>query len=305
MSQLYHHHHTAYSSSSANSSFRRSTNNELKQMNDLNNRFVNFIQLVKSETVRSEILQKSLVDEKERRFASLRLANATYVDNLAAVKKYLNELCLDVCHDLVREKHNKILIDWFSKLVSFEQSFSGGGIQINATTTNNRCCNTGNGIISYFDTSSPCSNSCFGEFCQFPSALSEVEHSSQISTTMSSLSSSTTLPIMMNLCNLSGISSSQSSLNSCSSSNFSISPSTTSSSSSSSSSAYGDTSLSGGVGVGSSAADQFFSLEVYLSSLSKTKAILSDDYEKKVAECAHLKENIGNWISNFINKLNF
>lgn len=65
----------------------RRSNNELKQMNDLNNRFVNFIQLVKSESVRSEELQYSLVKQKEKYFADFRQSNRNYLEKLNTVKK--------------------------------------------------------------------------------------------------------------------------------------------------------------------------------------------------------------------------
>lgn len=65
----------------------RRSNNELKQMNDLNNRFMSFIQLVKSETVRSEELKYSLIEQKEKYFADFRQTNRNYLEKLNAVKK--------------------------------------------------------------------------------------------------------------------------------------------------------------------------------------------------------------------------
>ena len=67
----------------------RRSNNELKQMSDLNNRFVNFIQLVKSETIRGEELQQSLVEEKEKHFADFKQSNRNYLEKLNSVKKVL------------------------------------------------------------------------------------------------------------------------------------------------------------------------------------------------------------------------
>lgn len=65
----------------------RRSNNELKQMNDLNKRFVSFIQLVKSETLRSEELQQDLIEQKEKYFADFRQTNRDYLEKLNSVKK--------------------------------------------------------------------------------------------------------------------------------------------------------------------------------------------------------------------------
>lgn len=200
---------------------------------------------------------------------------------------------MGVCQEQVREKRGRVMADWYAKLTRFEQSFTNGGTSsgVGSTVVLNSS--------GYFETSSPCSNSYLNSSdfgAVFPSALSEVtliDHASSITGHVNNSPAenlATTTSNSQNLINLSGISSSQSSLNSCSSYNFSISAS--SSSSSSASSAY----TSDGTRTSSTHTAyscDHFSLEVYLSTLTKTRIQLNSDYEKKIVECAQLKQNIG------------
>lgn len=204
---------------------------------------------------------------------------------------------MGLCEEQVREKRNRILIDWYGKLAKFEQNLSNGSSSSGVGST---------AVLSssgYFETSSPCTNSCLNSTdfeAAFPNALSEVtviDHSSSPCPITSSavavaVNLGTSISTSQNLINLSEISSSQSSLNSCSSFNFSISPSSSSSSSTtSSSSSTSCTARTSSSHVVYS--PDHFSLEVYLSTLKKTRSQLNDDFERKVAECVQLKENIG------------
>lgn len=235
-------------------------------------------------------------------------------------------MCVDVCEELVKEKHNRILADWYEKLAQFEESLSTANNTIitttsTTTTTNSNYYNQRESVVNtsgvlnssgYFETSSPCSNSyvnssdfvLHGGLFLGASELTLVEqgsppiHSSAaaVSATIAVTAAATT-PI--NLSNLSAtMSSSQSSLNSCSSSNFSISPSSSSSSSSAYTSSTNTattttTTRQSVLSASESSSEQHFSLEVYLSALNKQKVQLNDDYERKVAECTQLKQNIG------------
>lgn len=93
-------------------------------MNDLNNRFFNFLNLVKCETKRSEYLQASLIDSKKQLIINSNNAYKFYNEELMKAKNYLNELCLSLSDSMVRERHHKILCEWFSSLLIFEQENS-------------------------------------------------------------------------------------------------------------------------------------------------------------------------------------
>lgn len=201
---------------------------------------------------------------------------------------------MGVCQEQVREKRGRVMADWYAKLTRFEQSFTSGGTSsgVGSTVVLNSS--------GYFETSSPCSNSYLNSSdfgAVFPSALSEVtliDHASSITGHVSispTENLATITSTSQNLINLSGISSSQSSLNSCSSYNFSISASSSSSSSSASSAYTSEGARTSSTHTAYSC--DHFSLEVYLSTLTKTRIQLNNDYEKKIVECAQLKQNIG------------
>lgn len=229
---------------------------------------------------------------------------------MTLINKYLNELCMDVCEELVKEKRNRTVADWYSKLVKFENSLSTSHCTVASISMAPAHSDTSVVLNSsgYFDTSSP-----YGSNSSCASTLNSADATelALVDQTLETMVASSTTSTLTSLnhhrggavthpdINLghcmssSGMSSSQSSLNSCSSSNFSISPS-----SSSSSSAYTTFESSSSTRSASG-----FSLEVYLSALTKTKAQLSDEYEKKATECAQLKQNIGS-IATFIESQN-
>ena len=107
-------------------SYRRQFNaknenlSELDRMNNLNTRFMNFLDLVKCETKRSEYLQASLFDKKQEIVVNLRENHSKYQEDLLLTKKYLNDLTYSLNSVQVNERSNRIKIEWFSKLLKFE-----------------------------------------------------------------------------------------------------------------------------------------------------------------------------------------
>jgi hypothetical protein len=94
--------------------------NEYKQLTELNSRFVNFITAVKEQSHTNELLESTLVQQREAYFQSVRSTNEQYYKSLSESKRLLNDLCYRLNVDLVRERHGRILADWFAKLVQFE-----------------------------------------------------------------------------------------------------------------------------------------------------------------------------------------
>jgi hypothetical protein len=94
--------------------------NEYKQLTELNTRFVNFITAVKEQSKKNEYLEASLVEQREVFFENLRATNEKYYKSLSDSKRLLNNICYQLNIDLVRERHNRILADWFAKLIDFE-----------------------------------------------------------------------------------------------------------------------------------------------------------------------------------------
>lgn len=292
--------------------------NSSKSMSDLNNRFVNFLNLVKSETQKNEHLHKSLQEEKDKYIKHFLETNAGYNRNLLNVKKDLNQVCLDVCGHLVREKHYRIVGDWFARLANFELNNLQHRpkyllLNYDAAPTSmllNDYLSDVNSLNFYMVKSSSSEPP--------PFDTSTVIHSYAKTTDYASSE-----PNANNLLNLSAISTSQSSINSCSSCTLSISPSSSSSSNSNSTSSPSCGSYFGAEGSSSSCMDTnenvtiktasspllttttsaHFSLEQYLSTLSRTRTQLRDDFDKKQAECEQLKEKITSLNTN-INHLN-
>ena len=99
---------------------RESDKNDFNVMNDLNSRFLNFLNLVKSETKRNELLEKNLAEQKQDWFNGVKERHGRYYDELVNNKRLLNELCLSLSNIQVKERHNRIIIDWFSNMIKFE-----------------------------------------------------------------------------------------------------------------------------------------------------------------------------------------
>jgi len=66
---------------------REESLSELSRMNNLNTRFMNFLDTVKSETKRSELLTKTLLDKKQEIVGNLRTTNTGYYEQLMNTKK--------------------------------------------------------------------------------------------------------------------------------------------------------------------------------------------------------------------------
>ena len=94
---------------------------DLNKLTDLNSRLVNFLNLVKDETKRNESLKTSLIEKKQEYLINLKENNFKNYENLLCHKKYLNDLCFGLNSEQVKERHNRIKVEWFSKLFKFEQ----------------------------------------------------------------------------------------------------------------------------------------------------------------------------------------
>jgi len=89
-------------------------------MNNLNTRFMSFLDTVKSETKRSQILSNTILEQKKEIFTNLTETNLNYYEELMSTKKYLNEVTLDLNNYQINERSNRIRIEWFSNLLKFE-----------------------------------------------------------------------------------------------------------------------------------------------------------------------------------------
>lgn len=92
----------------------RRTESDKKELNELNNRFSNVLNIVKLETRQSENLQKSINDLKQQIFNGFIQKRQNYDHELHQTKLKLNNLCLDLANCAVRERHSRTLIDFFS-----------------------------------------------------------------------------------------------------------------------------------------------------------------------------------------------
>ena len=287
--------------------------NEYKQLNELNSRFVHFLTAVKEQSKKNEYLESCLLQQRETHFQNLRDNNDKYYKSLSESKRMLNELCFHLNIDLVKERHCRILSDWFSKMINFELENS----KIKPRSLLNQQQNDNNELKKH--------NYFLTEF-----SLINHHHSNHLDTSIQpAYVSSTPDPINsdhalfdQNLSFLSNISVSQSSLISCSSTSFSLTPSCYSSSLSSSGASSAceennsttttqpppatttttmsqkleppyasNNSISQGFLSDSSIC---FSLETYLHTLNRQCGDVRGDYEKKLSECIELRENVGN-----------
>ncbi len=99
---------------------RQESLSELSRMNNLNTRFMSFLDTVKSETKRSQILSNTILEQKKEIFTNLTETNLNYYEELMSTKKYLNEVTLDLNNYQINERSNRIRIEWFSNLLKFE-----------------------------------------------------------------------------------------------------------------------------------------------------------------------------------------
>ena len=81
---------------------------------------MSFLDIVKSETKRSESLKSSLFEEKQEIVVNLREYNLKYYEELMITKKFLNDVTYGLNTCQVNERSNRIRIDWFSSLLKFE-----------------------------------------------------------------------------------------------------------------------------------------------------------------------------------------
>ena len=274
---------------------------ELTLMNNLNSRFMNFINLVKSETNRCEDLKASLIEQKQIYFSNFTERNAKYYNDLTSAKKTLNDLCLGLSKTLIKERNNRILIDWFSKMVQFENNNMRNKSRLQINLNNMYTIDLSNRL----NEDSPNDNHIGLNF-----------HSSSLN----ELNNVDSSPYDQNLCNLSHISGSESSLLSTSSSitgsglglslasssaspfrNSQLSPSSMLSDKKSDTSPFltnANTSMSTTANSNYFSEPSSFSLETYLNSLSQAKLQLQLDFDRKQSEIVELKENVESLNSN-------
>ncbi|CAF0830918.1 unnamed protein product [Brachionus calyciflorus] len=92
----------------------RRTEHDKKELSELNNRFSNFLNIVKTETQQSSLLENSLVALKRQIVNDIVQKRVKYDEELHQVRQVLNSLCLDLSHCFVRERHSRVLIEFFS-----------------------------------------------------------------------------------------------------------------------------------------------------------------------------------------------
>jgi hypothetical protein len=260
-----------------------SDQDELATMSNLNSRFMNFLNAVKSETIRCEQLKTNLIEQKHEFINKLEGKSLSYYDTLKESKMKLNDLCFNLSSFLVKERHNRILIDWYANMLKFEYE--------NAMLKTKRCDksqlsgqNDGMTRIKIFSSS-------LNELNK-PELNDEISFESPY------------------LCNLSHISGSQSSLTSIISSSSSSCRSSSggsglgmSISHHSSTPIYSNTSTTTTSFTESSSSTSSFSLDIYLNNLNTTKTQLKLDVENKTTEVELLKKNLNN-LNSDLNGLN-
>ena len=242
---------------------------ELSIMNNLNNRFMNFLNVVKNETNRCEQLKSSLHEQKHEFMLNLEANSSRYHETLKESKKHLNELCYSLSNFLVKERHNRILMSWYANMLKFECENAKLKLK---NYTNDKCLINGNDArLKIFSSSL--------------NELNKVELNEEINCDS---------PL---ICNLSNISGSQSSLASIMSSSSSCQSSSVCSGLGMSISHHSSTPLYSSTTTAATTfndSSSSFSLEIYLNNLNATKSQLQVDFEKKTNEIERLKENVEN-----------
>ena len=267
-----------------------SDQDELAIMNNLNIRFVSFLNAVKSETIRCEQLKGNLIEQKRELVNKLDEKNLAYYETLKDSKMKLNDLCFNLSSFLVKERHNRILIDWYAIMLKFEYENVTLKLKNYHSSDNKDNNRQSNGI-----------NEPIARTKIFSSSLNEL-NKAEINEEISCES-----PY---LCNLSHISGSQSSLTSIISSSSSSCQSSSgcsglgmSISHHSSTPIYSNNSTTTTSFTESSSSTSSFSLDIYLSNLNTTKIQLKLDFDKKTAEVQLLKQNLNN-LNSDLNGLN-
>ena len=253
-------------------SYRRQFNaknenlSELDRMNNLNTRFMNFLDLVKCETKRSEYLQASLFDKKQEIVVNLRENHSKYQEDLLLTKKYLNDLTYSLNSVQVNERSNRIKIEWFSKLLKFELDNLNLRPKLNIVCAPPPDASINYQISQIFNVNSSSSSSGV-----------DYESSQQF------FSLSTT----------SDLSSSQTSLSSMS----------CTSSVSSSGASYCEETVPVPAAASTQLSDAQIQLEAHLSNAKLVRTQLESDYDKKISAIFDLKDNVNKLNSN-LNELN-
>lgn len=98
---------------------------------------MNFLDLVKSETKRSDDLKTTLNDQKQEIVSNLRENTSKYHDDLMITKKFLNDITYSLNKCQVTERSNRIRVEWFSRLLKFELDNLNQRPKLNVTLANN------------------------------------------------------------------------------------------------------------------------------------------------------------------------
>lgn len=92
-----------------------------KELNELNSRFVNFIQLVKSEQKKCENLTNNINELKKNIFSDHAELRQKYDYDLNLTREKLNQLCLELNNFVIKERNSRFLIRLYS---NFEPSIT-------------------------------------------------------------------------------------------------------------------------------------------------------------------------------------
>ena len=249
-----------------------STTDEMNVMNDLNSRFMNFLNVVKNETNRCEQLKTDLYEQKHEFMVNLENSSVKYNEQLKESKKNLNELCYSLSNFLVKERHNRILMNWYANMLKFE--CENAKIKLKNYTNEKSLVYGNDARLKIFSSSL--------------NELNKAELNEEV------------ICDSPYICNLSNISGSQSSLTSIMSSSSSCQSTSICSglgmsiSHHSSTPLYSTTTTATTTFNESSSTSSCFSLEVYLTNLSATKSQLQIDFDKKTHEIECMKQNVNN-----------
>lgn len=117
--------------------FKNEAQSELTRMNNLNSRFMNFLDIVKLETKRSESLKSDVTEQKQEIIRNLGTNMSKYRDDLLTTKQLLNEITLGLNSCQVTERSSRIKAEWFAKLLKFEMENLNQRPSINLVLNNN------------------------------------------------------------------------------------------------------------------------------------------------------------------------
>ncbi|RNA13021.1 hypothetical protein BpHYR1_031699 [Brachionus plicatilis] len=237
----------------------RQTEEDKKELGELNSRFVNFISLVKSEQKKCDTLTQSVNELKRKIFGDRADSRQKYDNQLNTTRRELNDLCLQLNACMIKERNSRYLIRFYSNVDVLPMSSAHENWPNLAAVDNwsdKLSCQLSASQSSLL---SSCSSQSIAVSSSSSSSSSCSSPASSYSTELPSLSSYLHSPVQSPV---------QSPVHSSSVDSSSV-----------------DTSS-----VDYSSSPSLFSLQTYLNTLNQSRSHLSEQYEFKLAECEKLKK---------------